>query len=210
MGARLTLAKSMMDSENEMVRKVLANVREEGTSRWNKILEEYLGQVGMKYEDLEMWSKEKIKRKVREWDTKEWEREIGEKGMIKLYKEYKKNMGYEGCYNNNENSKMLIRARSNTLKLNKWNERVGGPGAGRCDLCGEGDAYMVLFIPNCKTLENKRDGELMREVEGMGEREALGKLLFKGKKWGKIRGMLMRLWRERESILEGRGRVGVG
>ena len=30
-GARLTLAKSIMDSE--LVRKVLANVREEGTSR---------------------------------------------------------------------------------------------------------------------------------------------------------------------------------
>ena len=52
MGARLTLANSMMASENEMARKVLANLREEGPSRWNKILEEYLGEVGMRHRNI--------------------------------------------------------------------------------------------------------------------------------------------------------------
>ena len=69
---------------------------------------------------------------------------------------------------------------------------------------------MGHFILKCRAIRNKRDGELMREVEGLGEREALGKLLFEGKKWGEVRSMLMKLWRERESILEGRGRVGIG
>ena len=51
---------------------------------------------------------------------------------------------------------------------------------------GEGDEDMINFKLECKALESKKDGKLMREVEGIGEMEALGRLLFKGGSGGEI------------------------
>ena len=78
-------------------------------------------------------------------DTKEWEREIEEKSMIDLYKEYKEKMGYEGCYNN-ENSRMLIRARSNTLKLKSGMKGWANRRRGDATYVGKGDEDMGHYI----------------------------------------------------------------
>merc|ERR1739842_155755 len=76
---RLLLTKSLMGSENELVRTVFKKVIEEGDhSKWNKRTREYLEIMGLEYKDLETMNKRAIKERVRIYDTVMWRREIAE------------------------------------------------------------------------------------------------------------------------------------
>ena len=50
--SRLTLVKSMMVSDNTLIKNVLTNVRGDRNNPWSKRLEEYLGELGLVYGDL--------------------------------------------------------------------------------------------------------------------------------------------------------------
>ena len=70
--SRLTLVRSIIESENKLVKDILGKVRGIGNNPWNKKLEEYLGKVGLKYEDLETMNKRAINNRVRESDNEKW------------------------------------------------------------------------------------------------------------------------------------------
>ena len=61
---------------------------------------------------------EEIKKKVREWDTKECIKELNEKSSLKLYREWKKDIGgQERVYDNSESAMILFKYRSNNMNL---------------------------------------------------------------------------------------------
>ena len=49
--SRLTLVRSIIESENGLVKRVLENIRNDRNNPWNRKLEEYLGVVGLRYEE---------------------------------------------------------------------------------------------------------------------------------------------------------------
>ena len=75
-----------MESENRMVKDLLGKVRGLRDYSWNNKLEEYLGKVGLKYEDLENMNKRAIKNKVRERDNRIWREELDSLSSAGIYR----------------------------------------------------------------------------------------------------------------------------
>ena len=84
----LLLAKSMMESENGLVRDVLERVRMDDKNAWNRGLRGCLDRVGLEFENLRELSKEQLRMKVIEMDTIEWRRRMNEKSTLYIYIEY--------------------------------------------------------------------------------------------------------------------------
>ena len=80
--SRLTLVKGMMESENRMVKDLLGKVRGLRDYSWNNKLEEYLGKVGLKYEDLGNMNKRAIKNKVNLMTERDMEEGILHVGYV--------------------------------------------------------------------------------------------------------------------------------
>ena len=49
--------------------------------------------VGIRSVKLEKWDKENIKKKVRDWNKREWERKLGKRCTQEIYRSKKKKMG---------------------------------------------------------------------------------------------------------------------
>ena len=87
--SRLTLVKSMLVSDNILIKNVLANVRRDRSNPWNKRLEGYLDEVGLVYGDLESLSKQQIKDRIRDNDNRLWRVELDNLSSVGLYREFK-------------------------------------------------------------------------------------------------------------------------
>ena len=171
----------------------MGKVRGTGNNSWNKKLEEYLGKVGLRYEVLETMNKRAIKNKVREWDNERWREELDTLSSIEIYRNWKRRIREERCYDNTEASIILFGARSNTLRL-KNRKRHGG-GDTTCDLCGVEMEDLGHFLLRCHKLEGKRRRELFGSLN-RGDNEI--ELLFSGERIQEVKDMLGKMWRERE------------
>merc|ERR1712082_192270 len=146
-------------------------------------------------------SKEDLKRRIKDFDTKIWEDNLATKSTLKFYKEGKTRIGYEFCYRNNANSMFLARARTNSLKLEEAKGR-GNPHYNKnCKLCSMGEEDLVHFTMVCPVLEGKRnysiiDGSISDPTERML------KLLFTQKEHQEVGKMLKNLWNKRMLILK--------
>ena len=193
--SRLTLVKSMMESENKLVRDLLNRGRGLRNYKWNKVMEEYLGKVGMRYEDMENMSKRAIKTRVRERDNRLWREELENLSSVGIYRTWKKKMREERFYDNTEASAILFGARANSLRLN-YRRRHGG-GDITCEICGEGQEDLEHFILKCRKLEGKRKSDLLGD-RGRESEVIIGELLFSGERTQEVKEMLGKMWRERE------------
>ena len=88
--SRLLLVRSIWNGKNEWVKDILKELRGEKNNQWNKVLNRYLGKIGVQFEELVEMSKEEIKKKVQEKDNKKWKEGLEKKTSAIIYKEYKK------------------------------------------------------------------------------------------------------------------------
>ena len=93
--ARLMLTKSILDGENVLLKTILANIRRLGKGRWYSLLIRYLGNVGLSYDELETISKHDLWKKIRDYDNKEWDKDMDRLTDREIYKNYKKAVGGE-------------------------------------------------------------------------------------------------------------------
>ena len=107
----------MLETENVLVKRIAKRVLKDENNNWNKIMREYMVEIGMKNEDWETMSKDDIKKKVREYDNKRWNENLEEKTSLEVYKKYKKKVEESNCYDNSKDSELLFKARANVLVL---------------------------------------------------------------------------------------------
>ena len=198
---RLLLAKNLMESKNGLVRTIFRKVIEEGEhNTWNKKTEEYLELMGMEYENLRDMTKRAIKERVRQYDTIMWKRELAEKSSIGMYRSFKGKLREADCYGNTEASKILFRARTNSMELNDKYRHDKGEirRSTTCRICKVEMEDLTHFILRCEGLERRRT-EIVRELEGRCERETLGKMLFEGERVVEVGEMIYEMWKERRS-----------
>ena len=104
----------MKDEGNELLRRIAKVIKELRKSKWIKGVLAFRKLTGRR----DKMKTEEIKMKVREWDTKEWIKELNEKSSLKLYREWKKDMGgQERVYDNSESAMILFKCRSNNMNL---------------------------------------------------------------------------------------------
>ena len=137
------------------------------------------------------------------------------KTTLEIYRECKQETKEEIIYNNGEASRLLFRARSNTMALNDRfrhdkgeNKRHTG-----CPICGAEYENLEHFVLHCPKLDSEREGELIRDMRGEGDKDTLCNLLFRGGRLGEVGVMIQKMWRVRKywvnrKVLEGGGGEG--
>ena len=136
MESKIKLIKSMMTSDNEMVREVANKVLRDGDSSWNKLLKKYMEEVGMGMGDLELLDKGGIRAKVREYDNRKWREEMRTMSTLWVYRKFKERIKEEKFSDNSWASEILFRARINTLVLEDLKRHSNEDT--RCKMCDMG------------------------------------------------------------------------
>ena len=196
----LLLTKSMMESENVLVREVLERVRMDDKNVWNRGLRGCLDRVGLEYDSLRELSKGQLKGKVIEMDTMEWRREMNRKSSLYIYRIYKEGVKDEDIYRNDGPSVYLYRARANVMGLNDFNrhQREEARRVTLCGICGEEDEDLCHFLLRCRGI-SERDDRMIERMRGVDDVDTLGKLLFTGGHVKDVGTMIYRMWGERST-----------
>ena len=216
--AKLGYLRSMVTGENGLVQEILEKIRNEKpkkrkanknkkndtelkkpkTCTWKSQLIEFLDEINIKYGEIKTMSKEEIKKRVREWDTVKWEEDLNNKKSVKIYKNFKEKIKDDGCYDNKFASKLLFKARSNTLNLNIQKRHQKGDTS--CILCEEEKEDLVHFIVNCSKLEDIRDEEIFKESYDENREQMVGKILHNNEKIETVKNMLEEMWKYRSKM----------
>ena len=154
MQGHLQYLSGMMQGCNDLIRKVARLEIEEQRSTWAKATKGYLNIVGLNTEELERLSKAALKKRLKEWDDKQWKEDLGTKSSIKIYQSGKPTIKEEMMYDNTPASTVLFQARSNTLPL-KARKRYTGEETS-CPLCGNTEEDQYHFILECTQLADER------------------------------------------------------
>ena len=145
-------------------------------------------------------NKKELKNKIRERDTKLWEENMEDKETLKWYRVGKKKIGYDMCYRNTYNSKLLARARTNTLQLEEFIHRRNRNHNKLC-LCGRNEEDLKHFLINCPKLNSKRNKKIMEKWYNRDKDKQLVDILFNEKDYDKVRKMVGAMWLLRKDLL---------
>lgn len=126
MKIKILFTKRLLEEDrNQLIREVFQAEYEEGKNPWIKTLKKYMNILNFKITDIQRNKKENIIKKVKEWDTRKWLREMENKSTLTTYRQFKRSIKEEQWIDNTENSKLLVRGRTNTLDLN-WRNGYQG------------------------------------------------------------------------------------
>ena len=148
-------------------------------------------------------SKEELKRRIRKWDTDEWEKELGMRSTLKYYMKGKNKIGYENCYRNSRDSVYYARARINSLKLEEAIGRGNEHYNKICKLCGKEEEDLLHFMIKCTALENKRNFNLINNKIKDPEQRLID-VLYKQENHRGVGWMIRAMWLKRKDILKNR------
>jgi len=182
----LTFTRETLQGGFEQVKSYMEHDLETGKGRWSKTVNKYRQEIGLGWNDLREMSKKDMKNKVRERDTRLWEEDMQDKKSLKWYKAGKK-IKYDQCYRNGLNLKLLARARTNTLQVEKGIQRRNREHDKTCRLCGREEEDLKHFLISCPRLERKRSRRLMEKWRNIGTDKQMVDLLFNEKDYEKMR-----------------------
>ena len=175
-----------------------------GGDKWVKETEEYMKQGGIDYERLRSAKKEQIKEDIQRWDTRKWQREMMEKSSLKIYREWRKEVGgQEEIYDNQASSVVFFKCRTNNLNLN-YRKRFRGEST-MCEMCGAENENLNHFLLWCTKYNEKRNKcwKLQRPyIED--EDQVIGELLFDNLCSEQSKEVIYNFWKKREEILRER------
>lgn len=176
---------------NELLERIVEEMKEKKRNRWIKGLIEDRRMVGIKGRNV---SNEEIKKNVRAWDTNEWKNELEEKSSLRLYKLWRKELGgQESVYDNREASVILFKARSNNLNLGD-RKRFSNQST-ECLMCGDNLEDLKHFLLYCPAYDQERGKTMiLQRPYQEDEEEILGKLLFEKKTTEETKTMIHRFW----------------
>ena len=200
-GARLRYVKGIEEGKNELLKKILGEIREDESNKWMKETKRYIRDIGMSERNFWRIGRNEVKEKVREMDSKRWQEEIQGKSSLKIYEEEKKEIKEEQMYDNRPSSVIMNRAKANCLKLNERNRHQGGEVG--CKLCGANIENLEHFLLECEALgeERERIKELQQPYEE-NKKKIMGVVLFKEKGIEKRRENIYHTWGKREKKLK--------
>jgi len=201
METSLQFIRSTMNSEFNNIKEMMMDTIETGVGKWYTMVNSFREELEIEWEDLFNMSKEDLKKKIIEYDTKIWEHNLMSKSTLEYYREGKVKIGYESCYRNNTNSLFLARARINSLKLEEAIGRGKKFHDKTCRLCGLEEENLAHFLIICPKLEHIRNYDLL-ENNKKEARQVLVKFLY-GKEYYQEKGaMIKHLWYERKKIIK--------
>ena len=155
-------AKSLLEEgRNELCREIFLLEYENEKSSWIKTLKKYMREVSLTLGDIRGMKKNTIVDNIKRWDSQTWTAEIQHKTTLTLYAKFKKDVMEESWIDNTEGSKLLIKARTNTLALN-WRNRLQNK-TEECPCCGHETESLQHFLLECPEFNTIRNNTLFLE-----------------------------------------------
>ena len=99
------------------------------------------------------------------------------------------------------NSKILAKARTNTLQVEEFVHRRNRDHNTICKLCGLEEEDLQHFMIACPRLEHKRNREIMNKWSNADKHKQIVDILFNEKEYGKVSQMLRTMWLHRKDLL---------
>ena len=124
-----------------------------------------------------------------------------EKETLKWYRRGKKKIGYDKCYRNTQSSKLLARARTNTLQVEEYVHRRDRNHNRICKLCRLEEEDLKHFMLRCPKLRSKRNNKIMTKWCNEDKDQQLVDILFNEKDYDNIRRMIRAMWILRKDLL---------
>ena len=165
------------------------------------MIHKYEQDLELEQDELKTISKKDLKAKIKERDTKIWEENMQEKETLKWYRRGKKKIGYDKCYRNTQSSKLLARARTNTLQVEEYVHRRDRNHNRICKLCRLEDEDLKHFMLRCPKLRSKRNNKIMTKWYNEDKDQQLVDILFNEKDYDNIRRMVRVMWILRKDLL---------
>merc|ERR1712237_245773 len=189
-----------MQGTFENIKDMMQDTMKVKRGRWYNNIKKYMENLNISWDTLKNMSREELKFRVKEYDTKKWKLGLQETKTQKNYVIGKKKFGYDMCYRNTYDSTFLAKARLNALKLENQIGR-GKKGYDKtCKLCRQTKEDMVHFIMDCPALELDRNYELIKKL-GNSSQDKMIDLLFRTDRFQEVGCMLRKLWQRRRKLL---------
>ena len=123
-------------------------------------------------------TRERLEKRILEWDTRKWEEAMRQKSSLRFYRQNKSRIGeVDELYDNRPSSITLFQARTNSLPLN---DRVHFITRSReCPLCGEETENLEHFLLHCPGYtEERRKIDKLQQPYQENKEELIGKILY--------------------------------
>ena len=105
-------------------------------------------------EKLKEESRGSIEERIRKWDKEEWRKDMETKSTLEIYRRNKRDIREVDWFRNGRKYSVMIKARSNTLRLN-WRERQVENKV--CLLCRKEAETLKHFLMDCEVLQGMRN-----------------------------------------------------
>lgn len=201
--AKLLYVKHIMDHpNNNLLRHCFLHKLETCKDKWTKTILKYLHDYNINIYGLSNTTQQKIVTSIKERDTQEWKNELFTKDSLTLYRQYKPDIEESDFYENDEASTLLMRCRSNTLKLNTRNRHTNGNT--QCTQCNTNqDETLEHFLLHCDAYRHYRQQLPFLETDTITDEEKLANLLLFTDKQSvaKKKEIILHMWRQRAQQL---------
>ena len=151
----LYLKHALTNKNNELLKYVMDIEIEEKNSIWIKTLDNYLEILDLNYSDIINKNTNQIISIINRYDNKEWKEKMLSKSTLSIYNEYKLKIEEEKWYRNGFKYNVMMRTRSNSLKLN-W-RNWGFDQLKTCNLCSQEVETLEHFLLKCPKLQSYRN-----------------------------------------------------
>ena len=200
MKTTLQFVREVINGKFVNIREMMLDTIKRKVCNWYRIVNSYLVELGIEWEDIYGMTKEDINCMMKIYDTQLWKDTLEKKSTLKYYKEGKVKMGYEKCYRNSAGSMFYARARLNSLKLEEAVGR-GNPHHNKiCKICGIEEEDLLHFIIKCPFLEKRRNYCILDKNVKIPE-ERLIQFLYRQNNHQETGKMIKDMWNARKTIL---------
>ena len=138
---------------NKLLCQLMCNELEKKQLKWTKDIFKQMEKVGITINDVKQMKINMLKKKIIEWDENIWRNNMERKSSLLLYRNNKNKMNEEKWFKNGNKYEIMMKARSNSLKLGKrdWENHDN-----ICKMCNEGEETLQHFIISCISLNDTR------------------------------------------------------
>ena len=194
---RIQYARRVEQGDNKMLRRIMRSGREGRRSDWWEDTRRCLEWAQIGEDELSVVSGSEVKRRVAGKVEEEWRMELEMKSSLQLYRKFKLKMREED-YGGGIEAKVWFAARTNCMMLG---DRRWGEGR-ECRMCGYEKEDQMHFILDCEWMEQYRqDAVELQRPRGPDREETLGCFLFGEESEVERRGVVLRMWRAREGMM---------